>query len=163
MGIPGKSSQLRPLYETPRTPYTSLVQVNRVSHEGDYLVDMANKPLNPRGRTGVGGRGVLGKWGPNHAADPVVTRWKLADNGHRLVAEESGKPVLEFVCIQRRDTGVWAIPGGMVDPGERVSLVWPCPASLSPGPGTRLMRWVAVCRSARTLTCHGSDSEDTGL
>ena len=97
------------------------MQVNRVSHEGDYLVDMANKPLNPRGRTGVGGRGVLGKWGPNHAADPVVTRWKLADNGHRLVAEESGKPVLEFVCIQRRDTGVWAIPGGMVDPGEKVS------------------------------------------
>ena len=95
--------------------------MNRVSHEGEYLVDMSNKPLNPRGRTGVRGRGVLGKWGPNHAADPVVTRWKMADNGERLVELASGKPVLEFVCIQRRDTGVWAIPGGMVDPGERVS------------------------------------------
>ena len=30
----------------------------------------------------------------------------------------SGKPVLEFVSIQRKDTGEWAIPGGMVDPGE---------------------------------------------
>ena len=34
--------------------------------------------------------------------------------------ESTGKPILEFVCIQRRDTGIWAIPGGMVDPGEKV-------------------------------------------
>ena len=51
------------------------------------------------------------------------TRWRRLDNGsgEKKVDENSGKPVLEFVCIQRRDTGVWAIPGGMVDPGERVS------------------------------------------
>ena len=47
------------------------MQVNRASHEGEYLVDATNRPLNIRGRTGVRGRGVLGKWGPNHAADPV--------------------------------------------------------------------------------------------
>ena len=35
---------------------------------------------------------------------------------------ERGFQVLEFVAIQRRDTGAWAIPGGMVDPGERVSV-----------------------------------------
>ena len=29
---------------------------------------------NPVGRTGLKGRGTLGKWGPNHAADPIVTR-----------------------------------------------------------------------------------------
>lgn len=29
---------------------------------------------NPIGRTGMIGRGLLGRWGPNHAADPVVTR-----------------------------------------------------------------------------------------
>ena len=52
----------------------SRVQVNRASHEGEYLVDVDNRPLNIRGRTGLRGRGVLGKWGPNHAADPVVTR-----------------------------------------------------------------------------------------
>ena len=34
---------------------------------------------------------------------------------------QSGKKVLEFVSIQRKDTGEWAIPGGMVDPGERVA------------------------------------------
>lgn len=38
-------------------------------------------PLNPMGRTGISGRGVLGRWGPNHAADPVVTRWKRHENG----------------------------------------------------------------------------------
>jgi len=29
---------------------------------------------NPMGRTGLIGRGSLGRWGPNHAADPIVTR-----------------------------------------------------------------------------------------
>ena len=29
---------------------------------------------NPVGRTGIRGRGCLGRWGPNHAADPIVTR-----------------------------------------------------------------------------------------
>lgn len=29
---------------------------------------------NPLGRTGCKGRGTLGRWGPNHAADPIVTR-----------------------------------------------------------------------------------------
>ena len=33
-------------------------------------------PLNPKGRTGLRGRGPLGKWGPNLAADPVVTRYE---------------------------------------------------------------------------------------
>ena len=97
--------------------------MNRPSHEGEYLVDSNNRPLNIHGRTGVTGRGVLGKWGPNHAADPVVTRWKMLEtgNGEKFLDETSGKPVLEFVCIQRKDTGIWAIPGGMVDPGEKVS------------------------------------------
>ncbi|XP_035224664.1 ADP-ribose pyrophosphatase, mitochondrial-like [Stegodyphus dumicola] len=31
-------------------------------------------PLNPKGRTGLSGRGRLGRWGPNHAVDAVVTR-----------------------------------------------------------------------------------------
>ena len=30
---------------------------------------------NPVGRTGMVGRGLLGRWGPNHAADPIVTRY----------------------------------------------------------------------------------------
>ena len=47
--------------------------VDRRSHEGDYKL-LHHLPLNPKGRTGLQGRGLLGRWGPNHAGDPVVTR-----------------------------------------------------------------------------------------
>ncbi|XP_045606104.2 ADP-ribose pyrophosphatase, mitochondrial isoform X1 [Procambarus clarkii] len=93
-------------------------KINRRSHEGTYSID-DGFPWNMHGRTGIAGRGALGCWGPNHAADPIVTRWKIA--GNEFVHGNSGKPILQFVCIQRRDSGEWAIPGGMVDPGERVS------------------------------------------
>ncbi|XP_029650951.1 ADP-ribose pyrophosphatase, mitochondrial isoform X2 [Octopus sinensis] len=76
-------------------------------------------PRNPHGRTGIIGRGLLGRWGPNHAADPIITRWKVVD-GHKVKGQD-GKPVLQFIAIQRRDTGDWAIPGGMVDAGELVT------------------------------------------
>ena len=33
-----------------------------------FLSKFYLKPLNPVGRTGIIGRGHLGKWGPNHAA-----------------------------------------------------------------------------------------------
>ena len=72
------------------------------------IYDGTGKPRNPAGRTGMTDRGLLGKWGPNHAADPIVTRW---DSAHRL----------QMVLIKRQDTGEWAIPGGMVDPNEKVS------------------------------------------
>ena len=67
-----------------------------------------DRPLNPKGRTGLCGRGLLGKWGPNHAADPIVTRY-----------DDAGRP--QVIVIQRRDTEQWALPGGMVDEGESVS------------------------------------------
>jgi ADP-ribose pyrophosphatase len=71
--------------------------------------DEFGRPRNPRGRTGMRGRGLLGKWGPNHAADPIVTR--LHPSTRKL----------QVVAIQRKDTGAWALPGGMVDAGEVVS------------------------------------------
>ena len=80
-----------------------------MSHEGKYKIENG-RPLNIRGRTGITGRGLLGKWGPNHAADPVVTRWKRNINGDKLKGSE-GKCILQFVAIQRLDTGEWAIPG----------------------------------------------------
>lgn len=54
--------------------------VSRISYMGIYNI-RDGYPLNPIGRTGITGRGILGRWGPNHAADPVVTRWKRSDNG----------------------------------------------------------------------------------
>jgi ADP-ribose pyrophosphatase len=71
--------------------------------------DELGRPLNPAGRTGTAGRGLLGKWGPNLAADPIVTRLNPL----------SGE--LEMLAILRKDRRQWAIPGGMVDEGEDVS------------------------------------------
>ncbi|XP_046894779.1 ADP-ribose pyrophosphatase, mitochondrial isoform X1 [Hypomesus transpacificus] len=94
--------------------------VDRMSHEGDYPVE-EGKPLNPHGRTGLIERGLLGRWGPNHAADPIVTRWKRDPAGQQVSHPVTKLPVLQFVSIKRKDSGEWAIPGGMVDPGELVS------------------------------------------
>eukprot|EP00048_Salpingoeca_helianthica_P009719 m.139406 g.139406 ORF g.139406 m.139406 type:complete len:1160 (-) comp14934_c4_seq26:374-3853(-) len=96
-------------------------KINRKSHEGEYVLESATGlPLNPHGRTGMTGRGLLGRFGPNHAADPIVTRWKRQDG--QEVRDSRGNKVLEFVGIKRKDTGEWALPGGMVDAGENVSL-----------------------------------------
>ncbi|PIK55607.1 putative transient receptor potential cation channel subfamily M member 2 isoform X7 [Apostichopus japonicus] len=96
----------------------TVCKYNRKSYMGTYEVH-DGLPINPKGRTGVIGRGTLGRFGPNHAADPIVTRWKRDRNGE--VMKEYGKPVLEFIAIQRRDNQQWAIPGGMVEPGHQVS------------------------------------------
>lgn len=93
--------------------------VSRISYTGIYKIEN-EYPLNPIGRTGISGRGILGRWGPNHAADPVVTRWKRLQNGE-IMTNQDNKQILQFVAIQRRDTGRWALPGGMVDPGEKVT------------------------------------------
>jgi ADP-ribose pyrophosphatase len=94
---------------------------NRKSLMGRYLVDKTtNRPLNPIGRTGMTERGLLGRFGPNFAADPVVTKWKRDSNGH-VIKDERGRKVVEVVLIKRRDNGEWAIPGGMVEPGHTVS------------------------------------------
>jgi len=84
----------------------------RVSYEGPFTIDAStSRPLNPRGRTGVSGRGLIDKWGPNQAADPIVTRFDPA------------RPcVVQMVAIQRKyGAREWAIPGGFVDPGEHMS------------------------------------------
>lgn len=68
--------------------------------------DQAGYPLNPLGRTGLSGRGMLDKWGPTQAADPVVTR------------ENPDLGGLEVLLVTREDTGEAALPGGKVETGE---------------------------------------------
>ncbi|CAF3769194.1 unnamed protein product [Rotaria sordida] len=99
--------------------------IDRRSFTGHYYVDpITYRPRNPIGRTGLTGRGRLYYWGPNHAGDPVITRWLRDENGsivyRRINAHDRLKPILEFVAIQRKDNKEWALPGGMVDPGEHV-------------------------------------------
>ncbi|UJR13487.1 hypothetical protein I4U23_000501 [Adineta vaga] len=90
-------------------------KIDRTSLTDKYNIDKeTNRPRNPQGRTGLSGRGLLGRWGPNHAGDPVVTRWAKSGD------TDKGK-VLEIILIKRKDTGELALPGGMVDAGEHVS------------------------------------------
>ncbi|EDQ85552.1 uncharacterized protein MONBRDRAFT_29245 [Monosiga brevicollis MX1] len=91
----------------------------RSCYQTKFWVDTeTGRPRNPHGRTGMTGRGLLGKWGVNWAADPVVTRWRRAANGTLL--ERDGRKVLEFIAIERSDNGGWAIPGGFRDRGEKM-------------------------------------------
>jgi ADP-ribose pyrophosphatase len=83
---------------------------NTIEEGGKIPFGPDGRPRNPVGRTGLAGRGLLGKWGPNYAADPLVTRF-----------DPSGSGMLQMVAIQRADTKAWAMPGGMVDDGEQVS------------------------------------------
>ena len=79
----------------------------RKSYEAPISFDAAGMPRNPRGRTGLCGRGLLGRWGPNHAADPIVTRYN----------PQTGK--LQLVAMRREDTGQFAVPGGISkNPGD---------------------------------------------
>uniref|UniRef100_A0A3B4AVP1 ADP-ribose pyrophosphatase, mitochondrial n=1 Tax=Periophthalmus magnuspinnatus TaxID=409849 RepID=A0A3B4AVP1_9GOBI len=106
--------------------YLSVQIIYRLSTKNKYsnscLTIYISFFRNPRGRTGVTGRGLLGRWGPNHAADPIVTRWKMDKKGAKMPHAVSKRPILQFVSIKRKDCGEWAIPGGMVDPGEQISL-----------------------------------------
>jgi ADP-ribose pyrophosphatase len=128
----------------------------RLSFEngGVIIFDPEGYPLNPRGRTGLRGRGLLGNWGPNHAADPIVTRREpltgtiqvrrsgteaalrptayppapipplppdCSDPATWPPLHRPGRPPLQVLAIKRNDTGEWALPGGMVKPGDSVS------------------------------------------
>ncbi len=68
-----------------------------------FDLDEHGRPLNPTGRTGRTGRN-LGKWGENTAADPIVIAGVGADR--------------RILLIKRDDVFQWAVPGGMVNPGE---------------------------------------------
>ena len=75
------------------------------SFDGNIIFDKNGLPMNPHGRTGIAGRGLLGKWGPNHSADVILTK-----------ASADGKGIEVF--LQQRPDGQWAFPGGPIDFGE---------------------------------------------
>jgi ADP-ribose pyrophosphatase len=116
--------------------------------EANIEFDTNNLPINPMGRTGMYGPGLLGKNGPNQAADPIFTKWSTFTfvpllnslySLHILFTPSCFNtnisllfwnvfkefilmfPHLEMISIQRCDTQDWAIPGGMVEAGQTVS------------------------------------------
>ena len=87
----------------------------RSSCSGPLHFSAEGRPLNPCGRTGLGGRGFFWRWGPNLAVDPIITR------------VNPGTRALEFALVKREDTGQWGLPGGMVraheSPGEAMQRI----------------------------------------
>jgi ADP-ribose pyrophosphatase len=90
------------------TPELMREIAKRTSFLGPIKFDLiSNLPVQNE-KTGIVGRGLLGKYGPNHAADPLVT-YTDAETGEK------------YMVVITRETGECAIPGGMVDDGEIVS------------------------------------------
>lgn len=81
---------------------------NRAIISLPYCMDAEGNKLD----LGINGRGKLGRFGPNGAADPVVTRWKYDEYGS-IILDSEGNPILQVVIIKRKDNGELAIPGGM--------------------------------------------------
>ena len=70
--------------------------------------DEDGRPLNPAGRTGVRGRGVLGKWGVNVAVHWIIIK-PLIDKDD-MAMERSGVR-MSAVLLERHVDGDWTIPG----------------------------------------------------
>ncbi len=87
--------------------------VDRRSYTGYYKV-ADGIPRNPVRRTGLTGRGCLPRWGPNHQADPIITRWQRDSSGQVVV--RSGSPVLEVLVSVVKDTRC-SLPFGPIAPG----------------------------------------------
>ena len=89
--------------DLPSIPFNTQMdkdRIVRVSHKGPYVVNANNIPINPFERTGARGPGTLGRWGPNHAVDAVVTSQN------------------RVLLIKRKDNGLLAFPGGFIDPQD---------------------------------------------
>ena len=74
--------------------------------------DDAGRPLNPRGRTGIEGRGLLARWGPNPSVMIAVVRTHI---------EEVGPELLVNPGEETRPPG---IPKGFLLPDETVKVAF---------------------------------------
>jgi ADP-ribose pyrophosphatase len=68
--------------------------------------DDKGRPLNPRGRTGIAGRGLLGRWGVNPSAGAVVVR--RGDEANRF----------DILVGKREGASAVALPKGFLRAGE---------------------------------------------
>ena len=95
--------------------------ISRISYEGPYDIDDKGFPICPDPDLAeIDTPRQLGRLGPNHAADPIIIRHKR-DNKGQALQNEDGTYRFEAVLIKRKDTGEWAIPGGMIEPGDSLS------------------------------------------
>jgi ADP-ribose pyrophosphatase len=68
--------------------------------------DDEGRPLHPRGRTGIAGRGLLGRWGPNLAVSAIVLR------------EDPKSGQFEILLGTKERDHALTLPKGFVKPSE---------------------------------------------
>ena len=81
----------------------------------DHLADGSVSEVahsNPRGKTGLRGRGLLRRLGPNRVNHQAVTRWKLDASTTPILRQ--GKPMLEVIMIRDQNME-WQLPTEFVD------------------------------------------------
>ena len=92
-----------------RLSYTDDHSETRTTVAEKCTVNKRGRYRNPKGKTGLCGRGMLGRWGPNHAADVIVTRTVANKCQVLLVQKHAGD-----------EQSSLAFPAGMVEPGSDV-------------------------------------------
>ncbi|TDJ17932.1 MAG: hypothetical protein E2O65_07260 [Gammaproteobacteria bacterium] len=85
------------------TRVTSRASPEKAAHRDDE-----GRPLNPRGRTGIAGRGLLGRWGANQMVAAVVTRIN-----HETLAPE-------LLLGKLEESGPLSLPRDFVAEGKTV-------------------------------------------
>ncbi|CAF2848139.1 unnamed protein product [Rotaria sp. Silwood2] len=79
-------------------------------------------PLNPIGRTGLQGRGILLRWGPNIYHYIIICRWKRDIYGNILLHPSNEKKILEILLEIQTDgytTHDFILTGGLRMIGSR--------------------------------------------
>ena len=80
--------------------------IDRRSVYRSYRIDESNGlPLNPIGRTGLRGRGMLLRWGPNVYHYILLCRWKRDERGCILLHPSNGKRILQILLEVQTDAG----------------------------------------------------------
>ena len=85
--------------------------MSRSSWCGELRFNKDGYPLNPLGRTGLEGRGILNAWGPTKAVDAIITR-----DGTMIDDDPDCPP--EMILITRADNGKVATIGGKLNVNE---------------------------------------------
>uniref|UniRef100_A0A183SIU2 ADP-ribose pyrophosphatase, mitochondrial n=1 Tax=Schistocephalus solidus TaxID=70667 RepID=A0A183SIU2_SCHSO len=94
----GSSAILRSI---PFNTFDSKNHIRRQSLLGRYRLDPnTGAPLNPMGRSGLLGKGLLPRWGPNHSVVVVVTRWSINPKTGSAVMR-GNRGVLQVVALER--------------------------------------------------------------
>ncbi|KRZ10857.1 putative nudix hydrolase 6 [Trichinella zimbabwensis] len=81
--------------------------INRLSILGKYGIDRFCFPQNPKGRSGLRGRGELFRWGPNHYVQYVISR---------------GMNVREYLVLNSPDKKKIIFPGEFVDNPRNITF-----------------------------------------